>query len=61
MSGYAFIYTNSKLKKTLMDSEVVFLWFSKSCVSAAKIEWFFKFQLILLSFLLFFFLIYWYD
>ena len=32
-----------------IDSKVVCLWFTKSCVSAAKIEWSFKFQLIPIS------------
>ena len=38
-----------------IDSEVVCLWFTKSCVSAVKIEWSYNFQLIPLS-LSFFFL-----
>jgi hypothetical protein len=36
--------------------QVVYLWFTKSCVSVAKIEWSLKFQLIPLSLFLFFFL-----
>ena len=36
-------------------SKVVCLWFTKSCVSTAKIEWYIKFQLIPLSLCFFFF------